>query len=268
MVLDLSRFLREAKRRDAPLAYTALGHLALAAVFLVLMAFDERTITGVNAWLKPFKFALSIAIYAVTVAWLLEYMGERRWLRRLASWTIVASMWIEIVCIAGQAARGTTSHFNTANALDAAIFSTMGTLIAINTVVAVGLLVWFSFAKPDLPPPYLWGIRLGLAVFLIGSAVGGQLVANNGHTVGAPDGGPGLPVVNWSTEAGDLRIAHGAGLHALQILPFLGFLLTRAQSRLSRSSQLWIVIVSSVLYAAAVGALYLQAMNGRPLIPL
>ena len=56
-------------------------------------------------------------------------------------------MVIEIVCIAGQALRGTTSHFNVAAPTDEAIFSMMGMMIMFSTGLDVLLLVLFFHAR-------------------------------------------------------------------------------------------------------------------------
>jgi hypothetical protein len=70
---------------------------------------------------------------------------------------------------------------------------------------------------------YLIVMRFGTAVLIVGSLEGMVMILNQAHTIGLPDGGPGLPLVNWSTQAGDLRIAHMQGLHAFQIFPLFGY---------------------------------------------
>jgi hypothetical protein len=184
-------------------------------------------------------------------------------------WVIGAAMIVEIACIIMQSARGVPSHFNDATVFDRMIFGVMGTTILINTIVMV---VFFAIIRRDTPPRragYVWGIRLGVLIFLLASAEGAIIVANNAHTVGAADGGPGLPFVNWSTQSGDLRIAHFFGMHAMQVLPLVGFILDRSLPR--RSS--WVtpgnlVIATSILWVAAMSGLLLMALRGQPLLAL
>jgi hypothetical protein len=234
---------------------------------LVIFPFDSRLVMGINVWIKPIKFALSIAIYVWTVAWLLEYLRLPSWAKRIVSWGISISMLTEIACIAAQAARGTTSHYNVNTPFDAAIFSIMGGMIALNSILALVLLICFLTGRYDVPSPYLWGIRSGLVIFLAASGIGGMMLAHGSHSVGVKDGGPGLPIVNWSTEGGDLRAAHFLGLHALQVLPVIAFLISRQRSW-TISQKTASVLAFSAAYALLIALLYLQAMHGLPILKM
>ena len=84
------------------------------------------------------------------------------------------------------------------------------------------------------------------------------------HTIGAPDGGPGLIGTGWSTEHGDVRIPHFIGLHALQVLPLLALLLARRH--VQRSVRARLMIVGGVSYAALYVILLVEALRGVPFI--
>ena len=145
-------------------------------------------------------------------------------------------MLCEIAGIALQSLRGTTSHFNERTAFDSAVFGLMGTMILLSTLLAAALLFLYFTVSTELPSPYVWAVRLGLVLFLFGSTVGPMMVRRGAHAVGVPDGGPGLPLVNWSTKGGDLRVAHALGLHALQFLPLAAWALLQV-GRLNGSQQ-------------------------------
>jgi hypothetical protein len=208
---------------------------------------------------------VSIAIYVWTVAWLLEYLRLPSWAKRIVSWGISISMLTEIACIAGQAARGTTSHYNVNTPFDAAIFSIMGSMIVLNSVLALVLLICFLIGRYDVPSPYLWGIRSGLVIFLAASGIGGMMLLQASHSVGVKDGGPGLPILNWSTKGGDLRAAHFLGLHALQVLPIIAFLISRHRSWTISQKTAYVLAVSGA-YALLIALLYFQAIHGLPVL--
>lgn len=239
---------------------------AFSFAFFLLMIFlsivDPTEILGTNRWIKPMKFFISIAIFLWTIAiYLFHLKGQERFSRRI-SWGFIVIMVIEMVIITGQAARGTTSHFNNSTLADGVLFSIMGLSIVTSTVLATIILYKYFRVEIDLPRSIVCGMRLGLIVFLLGSIEGGYMSQQIGHTVGAADGGPGLPLINWSTIAGDLRVAHFLGLHALQAVPVFAF----AVERLKVARQTALTASFAVAYFAAFTFVFVQAMAGRPLI--
>ena len=251
--------------RNRVLCAVALANLGLAIVFTILLLLDGRTLAGRNVWTKPWKFATSIAVFTATLGWILPSLSLRDRVERGATAVVGGAMTIEIVLIATQAARGVASHFNESTLLDTTVFAVMGATITISSAV-VAYVLWRVFRRPpDLAPAYLWGIRLGMAVFLIASFEGWLMISRGGHAVGATAGDSGLPLLNWSVTGGDLRVAHFVGLHALQVLPFAGYL-AATWDRLSIRGSLAAVGGVATLYGGFTLVTFLQAMAGHPVV--
>ena len=261
-----------------PRAGILLGVSAGCLVVLVVAAIglvaDPRQITGDLAWLKPLKFAVSIAIYCATLAWLLTLAQGQRRLVRTAAWATGVALALELALIVLQVVRGTTSHYNIGTPFDAAVFQAMGALLPVVYGGAVLTAVLLTRQR-GLPAILASGIRGGLVVCLLGMAQAVLMLGNTGftdagtlgaHTVGGPDGGPGLPITGWSTRHGDLRVAHFVGLHALQVLPLLAWLLQRYATRLGVLARVRLVRLATVACAAVVGLLTWQALRGLPLL--
>jgi len=80
-----------------------------------------------------------------------------------------------------------------------------------------------------------------------------------------PDGGPGLPVVGWSTQGGDLRVPHFVGMHALQVVPFVGWLVSR-RNRWPLRRRVVLVWTLSGFYLGVTALLTVQALRAQPLL--
>ena len=286
---DRAAKLRNALRRAGAVSrpMTVMGG-AMILLFLATLASiftDQRVITGVPAWLKPAKFALSVSVYCFTFVWLLGFVENRPRLVRWVANVTVVSFFVEMTAIVIQAARGTTSHFNLTSPFNSFLWITMGAFIAF--VWAMNLLLAIALILQEMPDrAFAWSLRLGVLIAAVGMAVAffmvrptpeqvaaiasghGQRIVG-AHSVGVADGGPGLAVVGWSTLGGDLRVAHFFGLHGLQVLPFLGWLVTRqkgALARLSANERLVLVWTGGLGYLGLVLLLLWQALRGQTLI--
>src|SRR5258707_10435676 len=114
----ISTEIRKAWTGSAPLTATAILMLVTFAACSAGIFLDHRMITGVPAWLKPAKFAISTAIYAITIAWFFRYLTVWPRFTKAMGWVLAATLTLEVVIIDIQAARGTTSHFNASTPLD------------------------------------------------------------------------------------------------------------------------------------------------------
>ena len=252
--------LADARRGHPGLYWLAAGMAALALVAAGLAVIDQRTLVGAPLWFKPMKFSLSIALFALALAWMLGQLRERA--RRRTGWAIAAGLALEMVIIVGQAARGEKSHFNMDGGLGSILFSIMGATITVVWFLTLAVALRF-LRESGRDRAMALAIQLGLLVSLVGMAVGFLLARGGGHAVGVPDGGPGLFFVGWSTTGGDLRISHFVGLHALQVLPLLAALLAhRSVVEAMRTRIVWSVAVG---YLGVVLLLIWQALRAQPL---
>jgi hypothetical protein len=267
-------------KTSAPLTVTGLLMLPALLLAILGLVLDPRMITGAPAWLKPAKFSASIAIYVFTLIWVFTLIPEWVRTRRIVGWMTTIVMVLELAIIDLQACRGTTSHFNYRTPLDAFLFAVMGVAITIQTLtsIAVAVALWRQrFQDPALG----WAVRFGLTITIIGAFTGALMVrptptqladAHRGHpmpvigahTVGAPDGGPGVPGTGWSTEHGDLRVSHFIGLHALQVLLLVALALSRF--RLSVDSRVRFTFIAAASYFALWCLLLSQALRGQSVL--
>jgi hypothetical protein len=272
--------ITELWRASPPLTAVGLLMLIAAGASIVGLAVDPRIITGAPAWLKPFKFGISTAVYSLTLAWIFARLPEWPRMRRIVGWTTAIVFVVEVALIDMQAWRGTTSHFNAGTPFDRTVFIVMGSAIMLQTLVSVAVVIalWrHRFADRTLG----WALRLGMTLTVAGAMTGPLMTRPTptqltelragapptfigAHSVGGLDGGPGLPVTGWSREHGDVRVAHFIGLHAVQAMILLTLLLRRRH--VSAAAGPRIVAVAAASYAVLWLLLLWQALRGESVL--
>ncbi|MEV6552293.1 hypothetical protein AB0M57_26830 [Streptomyces sp. NPDC051597] len=264
-----------------PLVVLTGAMAVLAAVSVIGLLVDDRVLAAAPIWAKPLKFALSIAVYSLTLAWLLQLLTRGSRLAWWAGTVIATGCVIETVSITGQVVRGRRSHFNFRTPFDSAVYDVMATTITVvwlATVIVAVLLFRSTIADRAAAR----AIRIGAALGLTGMGLGflmtrptpAQMRETSGifgaHSVGVPDGGPSMPLTGWSTTGGDLRIPHFVGIHALQLIPLalLGMLALSARVPRLRDerARARLVAVTGAAYAALLALVTWQALRGQSLV--
>jgi len=277
VVLTAVKALRHCWQADAPLTAMVMFSLFSFLFSFSGLCFDHRHISGEMAWIKPCKFGISIALYGVTLICLEKFLTTGKGLFRLTTMGALAGAILELLAITTQVLRGTTSHFNDATPIDAALWY-MVKLAIMPVALAVVVLCVLLMRQKNLPPVLGLSLRLGTLLTIVGLIpaiimilpdAAQQFITEievNGHTIGFVTGGPGLPWLGWSTVAGDLRAAHFVGLHALQVVPLLGWSIAHFLTKLGTRRQLYLVWNLGCTYFGVISLLTWQALKAESIV--
>ena len=244
------------------------------------MLVDPRIITGAPAWLKPFKFAVSTAVYSLTLAWIFGWLPDWPRVRRVVGWTTAIVFVLEVAIIDMQAWRGTTSHFNVSTPLNAALFAVMGAAILLQTLVSVAVAValWRQrFTDRALG----WALRLGMTLTIVGAMTGPLMTRPTAAQLADARAGSahddcgrahGRRRRRRSRRAGD-RLEPGArrsarphfiGLHAIQALALIAVGLRRW--RRPEAVRVRAMLAAAASYASLFLLLLWQALRGQSIV--
>ncbi|MFD2356017.1 hypothetical protein ACFSTC_52260 [Nonomuraea ferruginea] len=152
-----------------------------------------------------------MAVYGTTLAWMLSLPHRgRKWTSGLAT-VFAVTGFVDTVIVAVQAARGTFSHFHKSTApAEKIMLVVFGNAVLLIMLANLALAIILAFQRVHADRAMSRAIHTGLALAVAGMALGflipiqgkaetalttsGQRVSlSSGHSVGVPDGGPGLP---------------------------------------------------------------------------
>lgn len=217
--------------------------MLLALVFCYVWSLsDHRLIREVGVWVKPMKFMLSTALFALTTVWVLKVAHSDLDQMPVYPWIVallVLTSLFEVVYISYQASQGSASHYNVSDPFHAFMFGVMA-------VAAVGLTfsqawlaweIWQEQKGADLRVETL-GVILGLTMTFVFSTISGFMLGGN-----QPPSGQGIPIVGWHLYK-DIRPAHFLGVHAQQLIPLWGLIAAKFMGTFSTAG----LLIGAFLY--------------------
>jgi hypothetical protein len=276
------------RQTNLPLTILAAITSATLLISILGLIFDPRSTAIINtpAWSKLFKFSVSILVMTPALIWAINItQGKTRRTANIAASVIGTILSLEMILLLIQATRARPMHFNYTTPLDSALWITMtiGIFTMFSAFVVLLIAVWRGVRQD---PVIVWAVRIGMVITAVGlmtpnlsaSPSTAQLkalqaqqpnVLIGAHTIGSssaiPDAEPGLPLLGWNTQHGDIRIGHFIGLHALQLIPLFGVWLSRRRN-LSQNRQLALLWTAGLGYFGLMLLTTWQALRGQSIV--
>jgi hypothetical protein len=282
------QFIASFRQTNLPLTILAAITSSTLIISILGLIFDPRVTAIINtpAWSKLFKFSVSVLVMTPALIWvILITEGKTRRIANIAASVIGTMLSLEMILLLIQATRARPIHFNYTTPLDTALWITMtiGIFTMFTAFVVLVIAVWRGVKQQ---PVIAWAIKIGMVITAVGlmtpnlsvspsTAQINALKANQpnillgAHTIGSssatPDAEPGLPLIGWNTQHGDIRIGHFIGLHALQLIPLFGVWLSKRR-RLNQNRQLALLWTAGFGYFGLMVLTTWQALRGQSIV--
>ncbi|GLZ42974.1 hypothetical protein Acsp05_65980 [Actinokineospora sp. NBRC 105648] len=223
--------------------------LASGLVHGVIALLDGGPWLGPVSWRKPVVFGLSFGLLAWSVVWVLRNLRSRAW-----GWVPVgllgATSLIEVGLITLQRWRGVPSHFSRDPGFNEDVFSWMGMSVVLVVLALMIMLVWTAVGFRGARVAKIAAVA-GLVAQLVAGWIGRDMIVAGEAVVDATGQ---VPFDLVFGAAGSAKLAHAAGIHAIQVFAVLAILLgTRTR----------VMLAAVAGYAAVFAALAATAYAGR-----
>jgi len=235
--------------------YAALGYFQLAGVpvYLILMQMDPTQVDGINVWVKPLKFGVSLGFFSLTLAFFAKWMrdGARQTiLQRLVVALYVIAILFETYWLNSASYLGIRSHFNTDGGLYTILYplSGLAAVFLVLAAFAMGVSVLRN-RRNALNPAMAEAIGWGLVLTFILTPAFGFLLSSPVENFGGSKNGYGDGYFGWRMLGGDLRAVHFFATHALHVIPAAGFVVSRV---FKQGAGIWINRLIVLVYAGLI----------------
>ena len=247
---QLKKYWDEAESYQKLLYFTGFLLLASAIFHTVVLIVTGGTLKGDVSFRKAISFSEAFGLTAISLAWFLTFVPKKRVIWWILSSIYAVATFVEVFLVTMQVWRGVPSHFNFSTPFDTVVFSIMGISIGLHAPLILGVLLCSVFFL-KAPTIFRWTITSGMLLLVISLVFGIVMIINNSNTIGL---------------FGQMKVPHALALHAAQVLPLLGLLLSF--TNLSETKRTQFVIVGVLSYSALVGITAFQAFNGYPIVVL